>query len=56
MKGFLIPGLFAAAVMAIAIGWSFTYNVMLEPKDLLCRADSPHGPRIGGVILIAGCP
>ena len=49
MKGFLIPGLFAAAVMAIAM-------YVAPPGSIVCGPNSPHGPRIGGVILISGCP
>lgn len=48
MKIYLISAL---AVAALAAGTWF--SVTLAP---ICTEDSPKGPRIGGVIMISGCP
>jgi hypothetical protein len=47
MRGFFIPGLFAAGVIAMA-AWLGHANQ--------CSVLSPKGPAIGGAILLYGCP
>ena len=41
-----------AALMILAAA-ALCVGVVNAPT---CKPDSPHGPRIGGVMLIAGCP
>lgn len=38
------------AVAALAV------MIVLLARQPVCGPDSPHGPRLGGVILLQGCP
>jgi hypothetical protein len=43
--------------VALIFALAFTAFAFLSQTRLpTCGAQSPHGPRIGGVILIEGCP
>lgn len=44
-KGFLVPGIFAVAVILVAIAWG-------APR---CAPNDHSGIKIGSVILVGGC-
>ena len=50
MKGAFIAFGFAVVVIAVCILFDW-----IAPS-LQCDAGSPHGPRIGGAMLLYGCP